>query len=111
MGWPPWLDAKLETDEEVPTCDIDLGSGLGLLEETTVLKVTVRCGLGGVAVNLPVDEPSAMEEIKGVVSVELDAMATRVSLETAIRWKNGSNVWDFKSWLGIEFVGGSRVDG
>lgn len=44
----------------------------GLAEEMVGLNVTVRWGLGGTA-RLPL----AIEEIKGVVSVELEAMMDR----------------------------------
>lgn len=45
-----------------------------MFEDTVVLNVTVRCGFAGVAL-LPLD----MDDISGVVSVELDAIVVRGS--------------------------------
>lgn len=57
--------------EDEALCDSDRDAGgLGLVDVTVGLKVTVRCGFGGIA-RLELD----MDETKGVVSVELDAMA------------------------------------
>jgi len=52
-------------------CDTDLAGGLGLVDVTVGLNVTVRCGLDDIA-RLELD----IDETRGVVSVELDAMAT-----------------------------------
>jgi hypothetical protein len=44
----------------------------GLLDETVVLNVTVRCGLGGFAGSAVL--PPDMDDRRGVASLELDAM-------------------------------------
>jgi hypothetical protein len=80
MGCPPWLVATF-VKEDGPVCEADRSGGLGLLEDTVGLNVTVRCGLGGLA--LVAFEPCANEEINGVVSVELDAMTSESLAESA----------------------------
>jgi len=54
---------------------------LGLLDVTVGLKVTVRCGLGAAGLGTP--RSCANEEIKGVVSVELDAMMGKLPRKQA----------------------------
>jgi hypothetical protein len=71
IGWPPVLVAA-----DWAPCEYDrAGSGaLGVDDETVGLNVTVRCGFGfaGVCPSLSKDG------IRGVVSVELDAIAANV---------------------------------
>lgn len=57
-------------EDDAPLCDDNLGSGFGLVEETVGLNVTVRWGFAGTGL-LVLDN----DEIKGVVSLELEAMA------------------------------------
>lgn len=70
-GCPAWLAAGFETVGE-GKCEDDRNSCFGLLETTVGLKVTVRCGLGGMA--LPAVAEWDRDGIRGVVSFELDAM-------------------------------------
>ena len=51
-------------------CEIDRTGWLGVDDDTVGLNVTVRWGFGGICL-LVFD----IDEIRGVVSVELDAMA------------------------------------
>jgi hypothetical protein len=48
------------------------GCWLGLLDETVVLKVTVRCGFAGFMGDAVL--PPDMDDRRGVASLELDAM-------------------------------------
>jgi len=71
MGCPAWLAGGFGTVGE-GNCETDLKSGFGLLEMTVGLKVTVRCGFGGMALLAVVEWDK--DGIRGVVSLELDAM-------------------------------------
>jgi hypothetical protein len=71
MGCPAWLAEGFDTVGE-GKCETDRKSCFGLLEMTVGLKVTVLCGLGGMA--LPVVAEWDRDGIRGVVSLEVDAM-------------------------------------
>jgi len=61
-------------DDDAP-CVPDRNWAVSFEEETVVLKVTVRCGLGGVVlVALLLLLLPDRDDISGVVSVELDAI-------------------------------------
>jgi hypothetical protein len=68
MGWPPGLEP-----DAWPPCDSERDGGFGTDDETVGLNVTVRCGFGlaGTCCRL-----ECSDEIRGVVSVELDAIVT-----------------------------------
>lgn len=53
-------------------CEADRKSGFGLLETTVGLKVTVRCDFGGIGLSAVTE--CDRDEIRGVVSWELDAI-------------------------------------
>lgn len=79
MGWLPVLAAggwaPLEKERAgVGTCGVE--------EDTVGLNVTVRCGFGFGGAWVPALDK---DEIRGVVSVELDAIATR-ALSYPWRW-------------------------
>jgi hypothetical protein len=55
-------------------CDNDRDGGLGIDDDTVGLNVTVRCGFAGNCCRV-----FDKDEIRGVVSVELDAIAKNQS--------------------------------
>lgn len=77
MGFPPWLGAC------APMGGCATGACLGLLEETVGLNVTVLCGRTGTGRGPA--EACDMEEISGVVSVELEAILGARSRAGAIQ--------------------------
>jgi len=80
MGLPPWFIGALGTDKGGSRYGARDGC-LGLLDVTVGLNVTVLCGFGAIGRG-PV-EPWAMEEMSGVVSVELDAMLDTIGRYSA----------------------------
>lgn len=65
MGWPPWL----VPEDCAPPCENDRDGWGGVDDCTVGLNVTVRCGFAGSCCFA-----FASDEIRGVVSVELDAI-------------------------------------
>ena len=73
MGCPPWDVPETAASDEVR----GFGGTLGLVDVTVGLNVTVRWAFGGIGFP-DVDVWWAMDDIRGVVSDELDAMATAI---------------------------------
>jgi hypothetical protein len=72
IGWPAWAaPGNCAPDEN------DRVGWLGIEDETVGLNVTVRCGFAGTCCRAVVND-----EIRGVVSVELDAIAMDVNRVT-----------------------------
>jgi hypothetical protein len=73
FGWPAVVP------EDWPPWENDRDGALGFDDSTVGLKVTVRCGFGGfggICCRVALDK----DEIRGVVSVELDAIVTNPCL-------------------------------
>jgi hypothetical protein len=67
--------------EDWPPCENDRDGGFGTDEETVGLNVTVRCGFGFAGVCCRLD---CNDEIRGVVSVELDAIVTDPAISVVV---------------------------
>jgi hypothetical protein len=64
--------------EDGPPCENDRDGGFGTDEETVGLNVTVRCGFAGICCRLECND-----DIRGVVSVELDAIVTDAAISVS----------------------------